>query len=51
MSEEIVEERLGSVEDVPPGAAVQIVESAPIEISEIDGDILEPDGRLKELWQ
>lgn len=47
MSEEIVEERLGSVEDVPPGAAVQIVESAPIEISEIDGDILEPDGRLK----
>jgi plasmid replication initiation protein len=44
---EIFEDRLGSEEDVPLGAAVQIVESQAIEISDLDDDILEGDGRVK----
>ncbi|MCW5178734.1 MULTISPECIES: replication initiation protein [Burkholderia cepacia complex] len=47
MNGEMVEERLGSVEDVPLGSAVQIIESSPIEISEVDGEILEADGRVR----
>ncbi|MDR5776956.1 MULTISPECIES: replication initiation protein [unclassified Caballeronia] len=51
MNTDMVEDRLGSLEEAGEeeslGSAVQIVESMPIEISHLNPDILEGDGRVK----